>query len=445
MVLGEYNIVTVAAGFNLRKTLSTRRIYSFAVAFLRLLRPFLKDKLSTWGIYAFAVVAPFSNAGMEIVIGCMVLVWLLRMVVERQILFRWNYLNVFILLYLAVMIVSGIFSARPLQSALGVKEEWIILLYFAIINTMLSRKVFLNALKVLAVSCSIVGIYAVWQHFYGYDLKHGEMLLEHSGYFRSAGFFGLCLTFGGFYVIACTSILGSFIGTSALRDRLLFGIPAAILFFAVIASYTRSSWIGAAVGSILLTFVHHWKTGVIYLLIFLLVWLGIYIFHPGLITDYGVASIVDPDYSEGSEVRMDLWDKGLEMWKDNPVLGLGPGNFTYYHDAYNFPEHIYGYHHLHNEILNVAVQMGILGVIAFLGMWVVFIVECFRFWKRERERDPHAAASVLGCAGAVAGILAGGMFQCFYTDIEVGMLWWFIVGLASAVILLPTETFETGK
>lgn len=442
MVLGEYNIVTVAAGFNLRKTL----------------RPFLKDKLSTWGIYAFAVVAPFSNAGMEIVIGCMVLVWLLRMVVEKQILFRWNYLNVFILLYLLVMIVSGIFSARPLQSALGVKEEWIILLYFAIINTMLSRKVFLNTLKVLAVSCSIVGIYAIGQHFYGYDLKPDSILREYSGYSRSDGFFGLCLTFGGFYVIAYTSILGSFIGTSALRDRLLFGIPAAILFFAVIASYTRSSWIGATVGSILMAFVHHWKTGVIYLVIFLLVWLGIYIFHPGLINNYGVASIVDPDYSKGSQVRVDLLKKGLEMWKDNPVLGLGPGNFSYNeidtvtglrvfysHDAYNFPEHIYGYSHLHNEILNVAVQMGILGVIAFLGMWVVFIRGCFRFWKRERERDPHAAASVLGCAGAVAGILAGGMFQCFYTDIEVGMLWWFIVGLASAVVLLPPETFETGK
>ena len=421
MALGEYNIVTVAAGFNLR------------------------DKLSAWGIYIFAAAAPFSNAGMEIIIACIAVLWLLRMVIERKILFRWNYLTVFILLYLVVMIVSGILSARPVQSALSVKEEWIILLYFAIINTMPSRKVFLNALKVLAVSCSIVGIYAVWQHFYGYDLKHGSMLLEHSGYFRSAGFFGLCLTFGGFYVIAYNSALGSFFGALSLRDRLVFGIPAVILFFAVIASYTRSSWMGAAAGSILLAFVHRWKTGVIYLVIFLLVWLGIYIFHPSLFTSYGVTSIVDTDYSKGSQVRIELWKKGLEMWKDYPVLGLGPGNFTYYHDAYNFPADIYDYPHPHNEILNVAVQMGTLGVIAFLGMWVVFIVECFRFWRRERNHSPQIAASVLGCAGAVAGILTAGMFQCFYTDIEVGMLWWFIAGLASAVILIPAETYETEK
>ena len=78
-------------------------------------------------------------------------------------------------------------------------------------------------------------------------------------------------------------------------------------------------------------------------------------------------------------------------------------------------------------------------------MWVIFIVGCFRFWRREQERDPQVAASVLGCGGAVAGILAAGMFQCFYTDIEVGMLWWFIVGLASAVVLLPAETSEIEK
>ena len=83
--------------------------------------------------------------------------------------------------------------------------------------------------------------------------------------------------------------------------------------------------------------------------------------------------------------------------------------------------------------------MGMVGVLTFLGIWGTFIVKCLSFWKRERESNSPVAASILGCAGGVVGILAAGMFQCHYTDIEVGMLWWFIAGLAVAVMMMPPE------
>jgi len=395
------------------------------------------EKLFTGGMYVFAAVAPFSNAGMEMVTGYLTVVWIVRMIAGRRVMFRMNYLNVFLFLYLALMVVSGALSVHPLRSALMVREEWIVLLYFAVLNNMPSRRVFLQTLRILAVSCAVVGVYAVWQHFSGYDIKSGYTVLEHSGYFRSAGFFGLCLTFGGFFIIAYITILGSFFGSASLRDRLLFGSSAVILFFAIIASYTRSSWIGAAFGSVILAFVYRWKTGFVYVFVFLLAWTGIYFLHPSLFSSYGVASIADPGYSEGSRGRMTVWGRGWEMWQDNPVLGIGVGNIKDYKEQYNWPEIILGYGHMHNEILNIAVQMGILGVLAFAGMWWAFFAGCCRFWKRARLKDPQTAAAVLGSAGAIAGILAAGFFQCHYTDIEVGMIWWFIVGMASAAPLLP--------
>jgi len=128
------------------------------------------NKLSSWGIYLFAAVAPFSNAAMEILIGCLTIIWFARMLFEKRILFKWTYTTIFIVVYLTVMFVSGLLSIRPVQSALMIQWEWIVLLYFVILNTMPSRKIFLNSVKILAVSCSIVSIYAIWQHFTGLDV-----------------------------------------------------------------------------------------------------------------------------------------------------------------------------------------------------------------------------------------------------------------------------------
>jgi len=397
------------------------------------------DKLSSRGIYLFAAAAPFSNAAMEIVIGCLTFIWFARMFFEKRILFKLTYTTIFIVVYLAAMLVSGFLSIRPVQSALMIQWEWIVLLYFVILNTMPSRKVFLDSVKILAVSCSIVSVYAIWQHFTGVDIIRQINLPGYSGFHRSGGFFGFCLTFGGFFVMAYIVTLGSFLGSVDRRTKILLGVSSLLMFLAVIASYTRSSWFGALAGTIILTFAYRWKTGVLFVVLIMLFWTGVYFIHPTLITEFGLISIVDPNYSEGSQMRMDLWIKGLLIWRDFPVLGIGQGNFRIYQDIYDFPESIYGFGHLHNELLNVAVQLGIVGLLSFLGIWIMFFLECYRFWRRERESNHYLAASVLGCGCATAGILAAGFFQCFFTDIEVGMMWWFIAGLGSAVIYLPPD------
>ena len=43
------------------------------------------NKLSSWGIYLFAAVAPFSNAAMEILIGCLTIIWFARMFFEKNV------------------------------------------------------------------------------------------------------------------------------------------------------------------------------------------------------------------------------------------------------------------------------------------------------------------------------------------------------------------------
>ena len=401
---------------------------------------------AVFGIYGFAAAAPFSNAAMETAIVYLAVVWIAALIADIKVggglyrrRFRWNWITVGIAAYIAVQIAAGALSERPLYSMLRVKEEWIILLYCALVGLLVSRRIFLRALYILAVSCSISGVYAVIQHFTGINLFRDLPLTEYGGYFRSGGFFGFCLTFGGFILIVFTVMLGSFYGSVKFRDKALFGMASAATYAAAVASYARSSWTGAIAGSVILSFIYHWKTGLKYAAVLLLFWIGIYLFHPTLITEHGVTSMTDPEYSEGSKIRIELWQKGMALFKDHLVLGVGPGNFQYFLKRYGASERTASLTHPHNDVLNAAVQTGILGAAAFLWIWLAFIWKCCAFWRQEKNRDSLTAGAVLGCGGAIVGILAAGMFQCYYTDIEVGMIWWYITGLAAAVISLPSK------
>lgn len=94
-----------------------------------------------------------------------------------------------------------------------------------------------------------------------------------------------------------------------------------------------------------------------------------------------------------------------ELFKANPVFGLGPSN--YYHYTPLFP--ILGWYvrfNSHNNYIDIVVQTGLLG----LGMFSWFVYELARlgWWLRHKVTDGFARAYVITCLGGLAGMLFSG-------------------------------------
>ena len=107
-----------------------------------------------------------------------------------------------------------------------------------------------------------------------------------------------------------------------------------------------------------------------------------------------------------------------------------------------FPEYFQGgayvrsFCHAHSDPLNRMAETGMLGVLGMLWMWGVLLLMGIRLW-RLKSNEPI----IMVGRGAAIGLLAlwvAGWSQCYYTDAEVGALWWFMVGLMGLVYIEST-------
>ena len=132
-------------------------------------------------------------------------------------------------------------------------------------------------------------------------------------------------------------------------------------------------------------------------------------------------------------------DQALLIIKRNPVLGVGLGGYNRAAQN-NIPESfstlsVWFQDELlkgvvHNKYLLVASEQGLIG----LGLLLYLLWRYFRLGiiKRHWARPVHFALA-LGLSGALAGQLVFFLFDHFYADIRISLLWLFL-GLYHALV-----------
>jgi O-antigen ligase len=91
----------------------------------------------------------------------------------------------------------------------------------------------------------------------------------------------------------------------------------------------------------------------------------------------------DRIYSFGRDLNMDrrfeLFQDAFRVIKDYPLLGTGGGGWASVYKSYQ--EHYYNSRQVHNQYLQVWVEAGVFGFLAFVGIWIfiiiAFILNCF--------------------------------------------------------------------
>lgn len=85
--------------------------------------------------------------------------------------------------------------------------------------------------------------------------------------------------------------------------------------------------------------------------------------------------------------------------------------------------------HLHNNVLQIALELGIAGLLAWAWWVVLVLIVGVRSFLTARLRDLTLAGLSLGAIAALGGLLANGMVEFNFGDSEILMLWYFLNGL----------------
>jgi putative inorganic carbon (hco3(-)) transporter len=194
-------------------------------------------------------------------------------------------------------------------------------------------------------------------------------------------------------------------------------------------TYVRGAWVGfvAGLGVMLLTL----RRGRVIMIIGLALVLSMALLGPERLSSR-VRSVVDPRDGTARE-RLYMWKSGLAMWRERPWLGVGPGGVKRLYPQYALPEAVKkSTSHIHSSPLQILVERGVVGLAAWLSIWVVFFAFAWRLLLRldglERERT-----IVVGSVAAITGFLVTGLTEWSFGDAEVVLIAWTLAALPFGV------------
>jgi O-antigen ligase len=120
--------------------------------------------------------------------------------------------------------------------------------------------------------------------------------------------------------------------------------------------------------------------------------------------------------------RIDLWVSSLQMIRDHPLLGVGLDNFVYLYQQVYLREGAAAepnLSHPHNWVLHMWLELGLVGLIAFVWLLVTFArqIRNTRGWV------------VAGATGAVVDMLIHGLIDNSYFLVDLAFVFWLCLAL----------------
>jgi putative inorganic carbon (HCO3(-)) transporter len=206
---------------------------------------------------------------------------------------------------------------------------------------------------------------------------------------------------------------------------LLLAVTAGTL----VLTESRTSWVALlfAVGVFLLWHSRWSRLFVAATTTAILAWIAVVGFNSAY--DF-VISRSGPALVSTFDLRMKLWPLGVEGIHDRPLTGFGMNVFrkimlTRYPGFPALPGEEPA--HVHNHLLQAALDLGLPGLVAYLALWIVAGVLLVEVYRRSSSRTYRSIASGLG-VGLIAHFVFG-MADVIPLGAKVGVLFWLTLAL----------------
>jgi O-antigen ligase/tetratricopeptide (TPR) repeat protein len=246
------------------------------------------------------------------------------------------------------------------------------------------------------------------------------------------------------YLLFAIGVAG-YLASTGVRFRLLYLASAGVNLLALVYAENRSTVIGLALGavtgSVIFAALHtaprrRWiapAAAISLALLIVGISAGIRAFPSGALTR-GAPTVLQrlalTNPAGGDESRTMQWRAAIEGFKDRPLLGYGLENHNLVWSAHLDPG-IYRldtdvYDRTHNQYLELLATTGLIGALAFLGIWVAIAVTLIRAYRDERL----SAASLAVLSGLQIAYATCLLF--WFVDLNSTMLWILVAALIAS-------------
>ncbi len=319
-----------------------------------------------------------------------------------------------ILLALFIWTILSAFASSDVRLGLGIVKKFYLFLIIPLVPWLARGKGRLTwiyrAVFVTAAFSSVAGLlqFAVDPTR---DLLH-----------RISGFMSQWMTYSGLLMLALVSLIAYALGAGRRAQWWILPV-AALAFSAIYLSQTRNAVLGAVAG-IAATLAIRRPRSLAMMLIFVP---ALYMLSPQSIRDRfsGGWNTSDPN----TRNRIELFQTSMRLIHDNPWFGVGPKNVGVealrYRGSGEYPDWMY--QHMHNNVLQIAAERGIPGLL----LWLLFMGRlAWDAWRTLRRpgrgpEDPETVFAASAAVGCWVALMVAGMFEYNFGDSEVLTLFLF--------------------
>lgn len=252
---------------------------------------------------------------------------------------------------------------------------------------------------------------------------------------RIPGPFGHYMTYSGVLLIGACLAIGRLM--TASRKRLLMEwLIVAVILIALGLTLTRSAWLAAFVILTMAILIRYrrwlWVYGTTVLLVLALT-ASLAPQHWSRLTS--MVSLVDVSNYD----RICMAEAGLQMISDRPLFGIGPGMVQKYYPIYRHPTaHRGDVKHLHNTLLQLAAERGLLSVVGYIWLMVAAMLLAYRRYRDEGGLGGARADLHLGVMLALVALNVAGVFEANWRDTEIQRWILFLLVVPVCLQLVPS-------
>ena len=255
---------------------------------------------------------------------------------------------------------------------------------------------------------------------------------------RIPGAFSHYMTYSGILLVGSCLVLARIVAGPEARQSWNWLILIPILV-ALVLTLTRHAWLAAFVVLTIAWLLRFRRLLWVYVASVLL----LLAFTAGVAPEHwsrfrSIASLEDPSNYD----RLCMTYAGLHMIEDAPLFGIGPGMVEYYYPIYRHPtstrSHVM---HLHNTLMQLGAERGLLTVAAYLWLMVAAAILSYRGLKRDGGLSGPRADLYLGTLLTLIAFNLAGLFEANWRDTEVQR--WMLFLLAVPCCLPGIRRHET--
>ncbi len=399
--------------------------------------------------------APFvSTSSIGILLIAIALFWVMLTLSEDRLGSGVTPIHILVFCYWSIAAIATAFS--PVKSAAfsGLVKLTLYLILFALCSFVLrSSRLRSWSIGFFLHVALFVSIYGIRQQFFGArqlaTWNDPNSALATDG--RVYSYLGNPNLLAGYLIGAIALSLAAFFVWQGFLPKLLALIMVCLNSSCLYFTDSRGGWIGMlALGGTFLLLSRFWWND--RLPVFWRRWL-LPIFMGGAATTIlmglilveplrlRVLSIFAWRGDSSNNFRINVWSAVIEMIRDRPLIGIGPGNqaFNQVYPLYMRPN--YTALSAYSIFLETAVEIGLVGLSIFLGL-VITVFNCgLEQLKIMRSEQNRQAFWIIGAIAAIAGMLAHGMVDTVWYRPQINTIWWLMVAIiASSYPSLKQQT-----